>query len=152
MRARVRDGRVAAMTTTAPDRLRLDGLTATIQADTASTAGRYLLLDCEGRQGDRVPTHVHTREDEWVLVLDGELAVTLDGTELTVRPAEPIVLPKRVPHALEVRSPDTRFLSLWDPPGLEAVLRALSEETPGAAPLDPDDVDALLAAAGITLL
>jgi quercetin dioxygenase-like cupin family protein len=142
---------MAAMTTAAPDRLRHDGLTATIQADTARTGGRYLLLDYEGRQGDRVPTHVHTREDEWILVLDGELAVTLDGAELLVRPAEPIVLPRRVPHALEVRSPETRFLTLWDPPGLEAVLRAISGPT-DEAPLDPDDVDALLASAGITLL
>jgi quercetin dioxygenase-like cupin family protein len=142
------------MATTVPgaERLHLAGLTATVLADGPGTGGRYLLADVTGARGARVPSHVHANEDEWLLVLDGELRVRVDGGERLVGPAEPVVLPRGVPHAVAVVSERARFLTLWDPAGLEDMLRLLADPAPDARPLPRDDVAALLARGGVTLV
>jgi|tagenome__1003787_1003787.scaffolds.fasta_scaffold20659262_3 quercetin dioxygenase-like cupin family protein len=145
-------GDMATMTVPAPSPLDAAGLTMTMLADEAATGGHYAMADVEGERGAAVPRHVHDREDEWLLVLDGELLLRLDGEQRRVGPAEPAILPRNVPHAYEVTSDYARVLVLWDPAGFEEVLRVLVDAEPGAPPLPYDDVAALLAGAGVTML
>jgi mannose-6-phosphate isomerase-like protein (cupin superfamily) len=124
----------------------------TLLADRDATGGRYALAEAQGERGAGFPCHVHTREDEWLLVLDGELDLRLDGGQRRVGPAEPAILPRRAPHEITVRSGHARFLTLWDPAGFDEALRVLADPDPAAPPLPRDDVAALLAGVGVTLL
>lgn len=124
------------------------GLRFSVLVDGAASGGRYALADVTGERGARVPLHMHAHEGETVLVLDGELEVRSDRGAQRLRAGEPAILPPRDPHGLEVVSDRARFLLLWQPAGVERLVRTLA----GEPALDPDDAAALLAAAGVTLL
>lgn len=54
--------------------------------------------------GTFVPPHVHETQDEFVFVLEGEMAIVLDGRDYTALPGTQITLPKGIAHALYNRS------------------------------------------------
>jgi uncharacterized cupin superfamily protein len=59
-------------------------------------------------RGTGSPLHVHSREDEWFYVIDGELTLWVDG-ETIVAPAGSFVFgPKGIPHTLIVSSEEAR--------------------------------------------
>jgi len=47
----------------------------TVLADHADTGGRYDLIEGHQPAGDQTPPHRHTRYDEQLYVVDGELTV-----------------------------------------------------------------------------
>lgn len=123
------------------------GLAVAVLAGGAATGGRYAVAELRGPRAADLPLHVHEREDECLLVLDGALELRGDGARETLAAGAAAHLPRRRPHGLRVVSARAVFLQLWTPAGFEETLGLLS----GPAP-DPDDVAALLAGAGVTLL
>ena len=47
-----------------------------------------------------VPPHIHTDQDEWLTILDGEIEYLLDGRPGRVAAGETVTLPMGVPHGL----------------------------------------------------
>jgi uncharacterized RmlC-like cupin family protein len=94
---------------------------------------------------------VHSREDEWFYVIEGELTFWVGG-ETVVAPAGSFVYgPRDVPHTFIVSSEQARFLLVVEPAGFEDFVRALSTpaERPEIPPpsSEPPDLDALVAVA-----
>jgi quercetin dioxygenase-like cupin family protein len=123
------------------------GALATIKASTETTGGGVAVIEHLAPQGHGSPLHVHTREDEWFYVLEGELTFWVDG-QVSVAPAGSFVFgPKGLPHTFIVSSEVARFLLVTEPAGFEGFTRALGEpaarrEVPPPA-TEPPDVDGL---------
>jgi quercetin dioxygenase-like cupin family protein len=127
------------------------GNLATIKSSAETTGGGVAVIEHLSPQGSGSPLHVHSREDEWFYVLEGELTFWVGG-EVSVAPAGTFVFgPKGVPHTFVVSSEQARFLLVAEPAGFERFVRAVGEpaarlEIP-PAPTEPPDFEALAAAA-----
>ena len=123
------------------------GALATIKASTETTGGGVAVIEHLAPQGHGSPLHVHTREDEWFYVLEGELTFWVDG-RVSVAPAGSFVYgPKGLAHTFIVSSEVARFLLVTEPAGFERFTRALGQpaerlEIPPPA-TEPPDVEGL---------
>jgi mannose-6-phosphate isomerase-like protein (cupin superfamily) len=109
-----------------------------VKASAEDTGGALTVLDTRLTPAANPPLHVHHREDEAFLVLEGELAffLGLDGTvSAEAGPGDFVVGPRDVPHRFEVRSPEARVLVLATPGGLERFFGAVG--APADAPCLP---------------
>ena len=123
------------------------------------TGGAFALADTLARRGHASPVHVHDRDDETFLVLDGELRVLVGEEEHTAGPGTVAVLPRRLRHSYVVISATARFLTLHTPAGFERFAAEVGEPAQALTlplePAGPPDVAALAQAAarhGITIL
>jgi quercetin dioxygenase-like cupin family protein len=123
------------------------GVRVVVHVDSAQSQGRLGVWESEEPRGVRLPLHVHTREDEQVVVLDGEILVRVgDGTHRLTTGAT-LALPRGVPHAHLVTSPLARLLTVAVPGGFERLFTELGVPAlPGSAPPPMPDPDARAAA------
>jgi quercetin dioxygenase-like cupin family protein len=107
-----------------------------ILADSATTGGRYGLVDMiEVPAGDMPPLHIHHGHEEGFLLLEGELSLLLPHREIVLAPGEFVLTPRGVPHVYRVGDAPARFLVVSTPAGFEQFVRdvaALDETTPDA--------------------
>lgn len=115
------------------------------------TGGRYALLRCTERRGLEPPPHLHTREDEAFLLLDGEADYTVGGRVYAAKAGDVMFLPKGIPHAFKIRSATLETLMLLTPGGFERYFAEMGEPA-GAVelppmPQGPPDLERLVATA-----
>jgi quercetin dioxygenase-like cupin family protein len=111
-----------------PTELLFLGVPCRILADSASTGGRYGLVDMiEAPAGDMPPLHIHHAHDEGFLLLEGELSLFLPGREVRLTPGEFVLAPRGVPHAYQVGDAPARWLVLSTPGGFEGFVRDVAE-------------------------
>jgi quercetin dioxygenase-like cupin family protein len=92
----------------------------------AETSGRIALIEILGRRSAASPRHRHHWEDEFVYVLEGEVAFDVDGQRF-LRPAGTgLFLPVGREHAFAVVSEEARLLVIMAPAGLERCLAELT--------------------------
>lgn len=113
------------------------------------TNGALTALDIAVPPGEGPPLHVHTREDESVYVLEGELRFKLDG-ELSATPAGSFVfIPHGVVHCFQnVGEEPGRMLVTFTPAGMEGFFERLSELTA----FDPDAFRRAVAEVGMDVV
>ena len=127
------------------------GVLATVKSSTETTAGAVAVIEHQAPRGTGSPLHVHSREDEWFYVLEGELTFWVGG-EVTVAPAGTFVFgPKGIQHTFIVSSDEARFLLVAEPAGFERFMREVGEPAPRLEipppATEPPDIAALIAAA-----
>lgn len=125
------------------------GTLATVKAGDAQTGGAFTLIEQVAPPGFRPPPHVHEAEDEAFYVLAGILRVTCDGQRWDAAPGAFVFLPRGVPHAFEVVSPEpARLLQLTVPARFEQFVAEVGERLsePSLPEPTPPDVPRLLAA------
>jgi quercetin dioxygenase-like cupin family protein len=127
------------------------GVLATVKASTETTAGTVAVIEHRAPRGSGSPLHVHSREDEWFYVIDGELTFWVGGETISAPAGSFVYGPKGIPHTFVVASEEARFLLVAEPAGFERFMRAAGEpaerlEIPPPA-TEPPDVAALTAAA-----
>jgi quercetin dioxygenase-like cupin family protein len=93
------------------------GILSTQLATDEDTGGAFDFVLANMRSGTEPPPHVHTREHEFLYVLDGKLDVYVGNNVFQVGPGECAFLPLGRPHAFIVRSPKIRMLALITPGG-----------------------------------
>ena len=123
------------------------------------TAGAFSLTDNLNRRGNGSPVHVHDREDETILVLEGDLRVIVGEDDYAAGPGTVAVLPRRLRHAYVVTSATARFLTLHTPAGFEQFAaevgepaQALTLPPPPAGPPDQAALAQIAARHHITIL
>jgi quercetin dioxygenase-like cupin family protein len=89
------------------------------KATSEDTDGRFFLAELQAAEGWASPVHLHTKEDETFIVLEGELWVQIAGEDHKVPAGAVAVMPRGIPHAYRVVSPTARFLALGVPGGFE---------------------------------
>ncbi len=120
---------------------------------TSELAGGALVWELHSPPGTMVPPHVHTVEDEFIYVAEGELEVLVGEQTYTARAGDLVKMPKGVPHGVwQKGAATTRTLWVVVPAGkMEALLIALGQ-LPADQPPDPAQVGAIFAAHDIQLL
>jgi hypothetical protein len=123
------------------------------------TGGAFSLAENLNRHGNGSPVHVHEHEDETLILLDGELRVSVGEEEHTAGPGTVAVLPRRLRHAYVVTSATARFLTLHIPAGFEQFAAEAGQPVQALElppePAGPPDVATLAATAArhhITIL
>jgi quercetin dioxygenase-like cupin family protein len=107
-----------------------------------ATGGRISVFRCSAPRGFGPPRHNHTREDEVFHVLDGDVAIELDGRRHAAGPGTTVWMPRGVPHGFRIESAMATLLGIITPGDYEHLFRRLG--TPAAArTLPPDDAPPL---------
>ena len=120
--------------------------TVTIVVDPENAGSRRLAM---GHQhlgpGGVIPMHLHERQDEILIVQDGEAVISLEDRRLPAPAGTTVFVPEGVWHGVENSGAGILHL-IWiiTPPGLEEMFRGISAP-PGAErrPLTSDDFVAL---------
>jgi len=123
-----------------PRRYYFDVALGSILLSGEDTGGAYCLLDMRVAPGKGVPRHIHTREDEALFVLSGELEVTIGDEVFTLRAGETLIAPRNIPHQLRNSGKvANHYLIMFSPSGFEGFLRATSVSAPddAVAPTKP---------------
>ena len=116
-----------------------------------ATGGAFGLVEERGRIGCMTPRHVHLREAETFVVLDGALEGWCEGDVQLVEAGDVIHLPAGHEHAYRIASETAHFYTLITPAGFEAFFtatgrplsRSFDGELPLPAPVPPEAVRAL---------
>ena len=111
------------------------GSPATVRARTENTAGALALIDVivPSKSGPRL--HVHAKEDELWIVLDGDLRFKADS-EIMMAPSGSVVfVPRGVRHCFQnMGEQDAHILVLFTPSGMERFFEEIGRLPPG--PID----------------
>lgn len=77
--------------------------------------------------GQHVPVHIHPTQDEFILVLDGELDLKLGGTWSKAKAGDLVRMPRGVPHGYFNKSDAPARALFWVSPAgkLESLFEAL---------------------------
>lgn len=117
------------------------------------TGGSFSMVEERAALGAMTPAHVHDREAETFIVLDGALEGWCEGRSTLVEAGSMIHLPARREHAFRVASESAHFYALITPAGFETFFRdsgvALSQpfegELPAPGPLTDEQIGRFVA-------
>jgi quercetin dioxygenase-like cupin family protein len=133
------------------ERIWIVGDTMTFKATGATTGGKLLLFENLTTPGGGPPPHIHTDEDEFFFVLDGEFEIRI-GEELHVLTAGGYAyVPRGTVHNFRnVARTASRILVGFTPAGIEGFFREsgrpATDDGP-APPVDDDEIARTMAAA-----
>jgi quercetin dioxygenase-like cupin family protein len=100
-----------------------NGGLAVLKATGDQTEGRFAAVEWLLPEGFASPLHIHRAEDEFFVVLSGEVRVR-HGEDVTEAVAGSLTYgPRDVPHAFRVDSAEARLLLFFGPAGVEGFFR-----------------------------
>jgi uncharacterized cupin superfamily protein len=111
-----------ALATATTDRLRYGagGGLYRFVATSEETGNKLFAFEATEPPGGGPPLHIHTREDEFFLVLDGEVSFYIDGTITRQGPGGSAFVPRGTPHCFKNCSDRlARLLVLFTPGDIE---------------------------------
>ncbi len=114
------------------------------------TGGAFLMFEDALDAGKVTPLHIHPDADETFYLLEGEIALHIDGNQQPLRAGGIAIIPRGVPHAFLVTSPQARMLCLQTPGTSEAFYRLASEPVVAGEPATTIDFARVSAAAAQT--
>lgn len=119
------------------------GVEITMLAGTDETDGAWSLFDygaAAGFQGP--PPHWHEELIEGFYVLEGELAVSIDGQDRLAGEGEYVLIPTYTVHSFAVTEDGPgRFLLQVSPGGFEGYFKELAQLMSGADSWPPEDME-----------
>lgn len=115
-----------------------NGALGLLRATADQTDGRFAAFELRPPKGFAAPLHSHNDEDEFFLVLAGQVRLQHgDAVEEGV-PGSFVYTPKGVGHSFHVDSDDARLLLFFGPAGVESFFREVA--TPARSlSLPPED-------------
>ena len=81
--------------------------------------GDYAVMRYDVVAGDEPLLHTHSKEDEMVFVVEGEITAFVGDTRVDVGPGAFAALPRGVPHTVRVKGAYARLLLTVVPAGVE---------------------------------
>jgi quercetin dioxygenase-like cupin family protein len=94
-----------------------------LKATADQTEGGFAVMELLAPKGFASPLHIHRGEDEFFVVLSGEVRVQ-HGEDVMEAVAGSLVYgPRNVPHAFHVDSAEARLLLFFGPAGVEGFFR-----------------------------
>src|SRR5215472_7965486 len=139
----------------------LAGMLQTVKIGSADTGGRYGLIEFLVPPGLGSPWHLHTDEDEWFFVLEGNLTVYVGDRRVDLKAGGFAFGPTGVPHTFIGAGPDpTRVLVGLSPVQFEGFLREVGQlaaaralPPPSASPrADPERLASIAKRHGVIIL
>jgi quercetin dioxygenase-like cupin family protein len=130
-----------------------------IKARAEDTGGALGLIEGSfHEEGYGPPLHVHSREDEAMYVLEGQIRFRRGDDEFVAGPGTWVWQPRGVPHAFRVESERARALIVFTPAGLERMFEeggvpaGDSAEPPQPQPQDHEAAAALAKSYGFEVI
>jgi quercetin dioxygenase-like cupin family protein len=130
-----------------------------IRVGADATGGRLAVVEHQAERGVGSPVHRHRVDEETFFVLEGELRVEVDGQSRAAGAGAVAFLPRGLPHAFVVTSPQARYLTIHTPAGFDRFALAAgtfvdptSTAPIGELPHDPAALAAMAAEYGIEIL
>jgi quercetin dioxygenase-like cupin family protein len=114
-----------------------------LKATSDQTAGNFAAMELLAPKGFASPLHIHRREDEFFVVLSGEVRVR-HGEDVMEAVAGSIVFgPRDVAHGFHVDSAEARMLLFFGPAGAEGFFRDAGKPAGSLAlpPIDEQFID-----------
>jgi quercetin dioxygenase-like cupin family protein len=119
------------------------GVGVVFKIDGADSGGSLSIVEHPFAVGALVPPHVHHLEDEFSIVLEGEIGFRSNDQEVVLGPGGYIVKPRGEVHAMwNAGATPARMIEVISPAGFEGFFRELSDMTAVGAP-DPADIASL---------
>ncbi len=119
------------------------GVGVVFKIDGEDTGGALSIVEHPFAVGALVPPHIHTMEDEYSIVLEGEIGFRSEDQEVVLGAGGYIIKPRNEVHAMwNAGSTPARMIEVISPPGFERFFRELAEMTSVGSP-DPADIDRL---------
>lgn len=87
------------------------------------TEGRFAAMELLAPNGFASPLHIHRDEDEFFVVLAGEVRVRHGDDVIEAIAGSLVYGPRNVPHAFHVDSAEARLLLFFGPAGVEGFFR-----------------------------
>jgi quercetin dioxygenase-like cupin family protein len=94
-----------------------------LKATSELTDGRFTAMELMAPKGFASPLHIHRREDEFFVVLSGEVRVRHGDAVMEAVAGSVVYGPHDVPHAFRVDSAEARLLLFFGPAGVEGFFR-----------------------------
>jgi len=104
-----------------------------LKVESSQSGGDYGAVLWTLRAGEEPPLHTHSREDELVYVVQGQLIARVGDARVEVGPGAYAALPRGVPHAIEVVGEQATLLLGYVPGGFERFLVPRKDEKPDPA-------------------
>ena len=130
----------------------------TIKADASQTGGAFALVEFRTFEGSSPPTHVHSRFDNGLYVLEGKFTFHVGDESFVAGPGAWVYVPRNVPRTWRCDSSEGRVLSFTAPAGFEEFYREAGAPLADGDPLpersepDPDVVGPMAARYGTSIV
>jgi quercetin dioxygenase-like cupin family protein len=119
------------------------GTLVVVRVQSEQSDGRLGAWESEEPLGTALPLHVHTREDEQVMLLEGRISFRVGERVHHLTAGDTLELPRGMPHAHAVTSEKARALTIATPGGFERLFTDLGVPAlPGTSP-PPVDIAVL---------
>lgn len=119
------------------------GVGVIFKIDGEDAGGALSIVEHTFAVGALVPPHIHTLEDEYSIVLEGEIGFRSEDQEAVLGAGGYIVKPRGEVHAMwNAGSTPARMIEVIAPAGFERFFREFVEMTASGAP-DRDDITRL---------
>ncbi|TCC51397.1 cupin domain-containing protein [Kribbella capetownensis] len=104
----------------------MPGVGVIFKIDGADSGGALAVVEHPFEVGGFVPPHVHHREDEFSIVLEGEIGFRSEDKEIVLGPGGYIVKPRGEVHAMwNAGQTPARMIEIISPAGLEELFRTV---------------------------
>ena len=110
-----------------------------IKATADQTEGKFAAVEFWGPRGFGSPIHVHSDDDEFFVVLEGEVRFRLGDEESIVGPRSVVYGPRGVAHGFTMNSDSARVLLFFGPAGVEEFFREAAAYIATVPPGEPPD-------------
>jgi quercetin dioxygenase-like cupin family protein len=131
------------------------GTRVVVHVRASQSDGRLGVWESEEPRGVPLPLHFHTREDEQLVLLEGQVAVQVGDRVHPLVAGDTLALPRHVPHAHSITSQTARILTVATPGGFEGLFTELGVlAAPGisAPPLDIPALTEAVARLGVNIV
>ena len=122
-----------------------------IKATADQTGGKFAAVEFWGPKGFGSPIHIHSDDDEFFVVLEGDVRFRLGDEDVDVGPRSFVHGPPGVAHGFTINSDTGRVLLFFGPAGVEEFFREASAyvaTVPPGEPLDPKTMGEIAARHG----
>ena len=103
-----------------------NGALGLMRATAKQTDGRFAAFELRPRKGFAAPLHSHQNEDEFFLVLSGEVRLQHGDEIVEGVPGSFLYTPKGIGHSFHVDSDGARVLLFFGPAGVESFFREVA--------------------------
>jgi quercetin dioxygenase-like cupin family protein len=118
-----------------------DGIEVIFKIDGADSGGALSIVEHPFAVGALVPPHIHTLEDEFSIVLEGEIGFRSEDQEVVLGAGGYIVKPRNEVHAMwNAGKVPARMIEVISPAGFEDFFRDFVDRQETGRPFGPEEI------------